>query len=217
MVALTEGKRAGEFLLSQADGSRSRESVTVLSGENLKAGHVLGRKLVAPTVAAATVVGTNTGNGTVTGQAVAADGGVQRGGYRMVCIEPGANVGTFAVYDPSGRYIGDAVVAVAFAKEITFTINDGAVDFVAGDAFEIKVTGGTYKYKEYDPADADGGQRASGILYDDVDATAADKVGAAVVRDAEVRSADLTWFTGATQAQKDEALDAIALNGIIGR
>lgn len=217
MPSLTEGKHAGEFILSESPGARARDALTVLSGENLKAGHVLGRKLVSPTVAAATVIGTNTGNGTVTGQAVAADGGVQRGAYRMMCIEPVAALGTFAVYAPSGLYIGDALVGTAFAKEITFTINDGATDFVAGDAFEIKVTGGTYKYKEYDPADADGGQRPSGILYDNVDATAADKAGVGVVRDAEIRSADVTWFAGATQAQKDEALDALAALGVIAR
>jgi hypothetical protein len=217
MPALNEGKYRGEFLLHEAEGQRSRVNITVLSAENLKAGHVLGRRLVSPTVAAATVIGTNTGNGTVTGQAPAADNGIQRGTYRLVCIEPAVDSGRFAVYDPNGRFIGDAVVGAAFGIEIAFTINDGTTDFVAGDAFAIKVTGGTYKYKEYDPADADGGHRPSGVLLDNVDASAADKAGVAVVRDAVVRAADLTWFASATQAQKDEALDALEALGIIAR
>jgi hypothetical protein len=55
------------------------------------------------------------------------------------------------------------------------------------------------------------------VLYDNVDASAADKAGVALVRDAEIRKDDLTWFSGATAAQKDEALDALAALGIIGR
>ena len=211
MTALKEGKHAGEFILSEAPGSRSRENVTVLSGESLKAGHVLGRRLVSPTVAAAVALGTNTGDGTVSGEAVGTDLGVQRGTYTLVCIDPAANAGVFAVFDPNGVYIGDATVAVAFDKELQFTIADGTTDVIAGDAFSIQVNGGAYKYKEYDPSDADGGQRPSGVLYDNVDASSADKDGVVVRRDAELRKDDLSWFAGATAAQKDEAL------GLIGR
>lgn len=216
-AALTEGKHAGEFILSEAEGSRSRENVTVLSGENLKAGHVLGRRLVAPTVAAAVAFGTNTGNGTVTGQAVGTNLGAQRGNYRLTFVEPNTNLGNFLVFDPSGQLVGDGVVGTLFDNQIQFTVNDGGTDFVAGDAFTIAVSAGTYKYKEYDAADADGGQRVAGVLYDNVDASAADKAGVGVVRDAEIRKDDLTWFAGATNAQKDAALDALAALGVISR
>jgi hypothetical protein len=110
----------------------------------------------------------------VSGQAVGANGGVQRGTYRVSFIEPTTNLGMFVVYDPNGLYVGDGVVGTAFDNQITFTIADGATDFVSGDAFSIAVTGGTYKYKEYDVADADGGQRPYGVLYDNVDASSAD-------------------------------------------
>ena len=43
MAELTEGKYAGEFIASEANGSRSRETITVLSGEVLYAGQVLGK------------------------------------------------------------------------------------------------------------------------------------------------------------------------------
>jgi hypothetical protein len=216
-MALTEAKHTAQFLLSEANGSRSREAVTVLSGENLKAGHVVGRKLVSPTVGAAAAFGTNIGNGTVSAPAVGADGGAQRGVYKVMFVEPTTNLGTFEVYDPSGQLVGDGVVGTAFDKEITFTISDGSTDFVAGDAFSIAVTGGTYKYKEYDVADADGGQRVSGVLYAPVDASAADAPGVVIARAAEIRKADLTWFSGASAAQKATALDALAALGIIGR
>jgi hypothetical protein len=41
MASQTEGQHAAEFLLSEAAGSRSREKVTLTSGENLEGGAVL--------------------------------------------------------------------------------------------------------------------------------------------------------------------------------
>lgn len=217
MPSLTEGKHTGEFILSEANGDRSREQIMVLSGENLKAGHVLGRRLITPTIGAAAALGTNTGNGTVSAPAVGTNLAVQRGTYRVSFIEPATNLGTFQVFDPKGDYLGDGVVGTAFDNQISFTISDGATDFVAGDAFSILVSAGTYKYKEYDVADTDGGAVPIGVLYDNVDASAADKAGVALVRDCEIRSADLTWFSGASATQQAIALDALSALGIIAR
>lgn len=41
MVTLTQGKYAGEFLLSEGNGAISRANGTVVSGQNLKAGQVV--------------------------------------------------------------------------------------------------------------------------------------------------------------------------------
>lgn len=43
MPTLTEGKYAGEFICSEANGRRSREEVTVASGQNVKVAHILGK------------------------------------------------------------------------------------------------------------------------------------------------------------------------------
>lgn len=43
MTIKTEGPHRGGFLVSEAEGTRSREEITVLSGENLVAGAVLGQ------------------------------------------------------------------------------------------------------------------------------------------------------------------------------
>ncbi|BBK30302.1 bacteriophage lambda head decoration protein D [Stella humosa] len=43
MAVLTETRHAGGFMVSEANGFRSRETVTVLSGQVLQAGTVLGR------------------------------------------------------------------------------------------------------------------------------------------------------------------------------
>lgn len=40
---LTEGKHPGSFLLSEANGNQSRENVTIVSGQDLSAGQVLGK------------------------------------------------------------------------------------------------------------------------------------------------------------------------------
>ena len=216
-MALSEGKYTAEFLEAEANGNISREAATILSGENVKAGHVVGRRLVAPTFGAAAALGTNTGNGVFGAVTMGTNLGARRGVYRIVITEPGANVGTFEVFGPDGQVMGDGVVATLFDNEIQFTLADGAADFVAGDAFTVLVTGGTYKYKEYDVADADGGQRVAGVSYSNYDATAADKPGAIVVRDAVVRDGDLTWFSGATSAQKDEGRRQLEALGILAR
>lgn len=42
MATLTESRHAGEFIISEANGHRSRDTVTVAVGNKLKAGHVVG-------------------------------------------------------------------------------------------------------------------------------------------------------------------------------
>jgi len=43
MTTLSEGRHAGEFVVSEANKTRSRATVTIVSGQTLKAGHVLGK------------------------------------------------------------------------------------------------------------------------------------------------------------------------------
>lgn len=43
MTVQTETGHAAGFLMSEANGNRSRENVTLVSGQNLKAGDVLGK------------------------------------------------------------------------------------------------------------------------------------------------------------------------------
>lgn len=215
MPSKTELLHAGGFILSEANGSLSREKATIASGENLKAGHVLGRKFTAATVSGAATAG-NTGNGTIgaLGVGVARKAGV----YRVTCIEPAANDGEFQVEDPDGVVVGRASAGDAYTGEgPAFTITDGAVDFVAGDSFTVTVTGGTPKYAEYDPTASDGTQHAAAVLLDDVDASLADVDGTAFVRHCEVNVNELTWFAGATAAQKTTGLEQLATHGIIAR
>lgn len=54
MTTLTEGRHAGEFLVSEGNGWVSREAIIVNAGENLVAGQVLGRITRAANAAAVT-------------------------------------------------------------------------------------------------------------------------------------------------------------------
>ena len=120
MTELTEGTHAGEFIYSEANGARSREHVTVVSGQDLAAGDVVG------------------------------------------------------IVTASGKYA---------------IYNNGA---------------------------ADGTETAAGILFEAVDASAADAAGVIVARDAEVNLDELGWNSQAQGAIDAGVVDLTAI-GIIPR
>jgi hypothetical protein len=213
MTELTEEQHAGEFIVTEANGSLSRESATVLSGQNLKAGHVLGKVAVGTATGAA--VSGNTGNGAIS--AVSAGATAKAGVYTANLIEPAANGGTFSVEDPDGVNVGTAVVGTPFAGPVNFTIADGATDFAAGDRFAITVAAGSGKYKEYNPANTDGSQTAVAILYASVDATGGDTEGVVIARHAEVNAEELIWFSGADANQKSAGLAQLKTHDILAR
>lgn len=215
MTILSEGKYAAEFMVSEASGTRSRERITVLSGQTLVAGAVLGKVTVgAATVAAFAGNASNTG----TIASVTLSAGAKPGAYKVVIIEPAANAGKFTVEDPDGITIGTGTVAVEFAGGgLTFTVADGATDFSAGEGFTITVAAGSGKYRAYDPANTDGSQTAVAVLFDAVDAAAADRPSVAIVRDAEVNASELSWFTDANANQKAAGIAQLAVASIIGR
>lgn len=213
-MALTEGQHTGEFIESESNGYRSRETVTILSGQTVKAGHVLGK--VTKGAATGAAVAGNTGNGTITASPTVG-AGAKVGVYRVVAIEPATDLGKFEVEDPDGVIIGVATVGTQFTTHLTFTITDGSTDFVSGDSFTITVAAGSGKYKEYNPANTDGSEKAVAIAYDNVDASGGDKKGVIIARDAEVNKGELIWFSGADANQKAAGLADLALAGIIGR
>jgi hypothetical protein len=215
MTVKTETLHAGSFIESEANGTRSRERITVLSGQNLLAGAVLGAVLAGATGNAVAFAG-NTGNGAM--GAITVTGPAKNGDYKLIIIEPATNAGVFQVEDPDGLFVGKGSVAAAFsAGGLAFTLADGATDFVAGDGFTITVSGGTSKYKKYENAAVDGSQIAVAVLWDDVDASAADKAGVAIVRNAEVKNAALVWDAGQSAGDKAAGLVDLAKRGIIAR
>jgi len=213
MTELTEGQHKAEFVVTETDGTISRETVTVLKGQNLKAGHVLGQ--VGVGAASGVAVSGNTGNGTLS--AVTVGAGAKPGLYAVTCVEPAAGGGTFLVEDPDGITLGTAHVGAAFNSEIGFTITAGTADFVSGDRFNVTVSGGSGKYKEYNPANTDGSETATALLLDNVDATDADVAAVVIARQAEVNANELIWFTGATSDQIAVGLNQLKRQAIIAR
>lgn len=189
------------LILRNADLLISRQ-ITLVSGENRTRGAVLGKTATAGTISGAAAAG-NTGNGTIGSLTVG--GAAKEGRYRAVCIEPGTNVGTFALFDPEGVQVGTAVVAVAFTGPVNFTIADGSTDFVAGDTFNIDVSALTVKYKLSAAAATDGSAVPDAVLAEDCDASAADKTTIAYFR-GEFNSNALTFGSGHTAASVREGL-----------
>lgn len=173
------------------------------------------QKVGAPGITSA--AGTNTGNGTL--GSLSANGYAPIvGAYKITMIEPGTNVGTFEVQDPNQQIIGHGAVASAFSGGgISFTIADGATDFVSGDQFVVTVTAGSGKWKSWDPGNADGSQYASGILFGRKNATSADKPALAIVRDAEVNASELIYPTGCSASQIASALVQLEAFSIVAR
>lgn len=213
MPELTEGQRKAEFLVTEANGAISRETAVLLQGQSLKAGHVLGQISVGSAAGAA--VSGNAGNGALS--AVTVGAGAKPGVYAVTCVEPAAGGGAFLVEDPDGITLGTAHAGAAFNSEIGFTITAGTTDFASGDRFNVAVSGGSGKYKEYNPANTDGSETAVALLLDNVDATDADVAAVIIARQAEVNAAELVWFSGATGGQIAVGLGQLKQQTIIAR
>lgn len=210
MEKFTEGRHAGEHVLSEANGSRSREQITInATAGKLAAGTVLGKRTTVNSGTAAADAG-NTGNGTMSGITVA--DGALTGAYVVTITEAATNGGTFSVTDPLGNIIGTGSVGVEFSEGgLTFTLADGATDFEAEDFFTITAVEGVGEWVAYDDDGLNDGRRvASGILYAEVDATSEDVTAVAHVRDCEVDASALTGLDDNARA------DLLAL-GIICR
>lgn len=216
MVALTERlPHAGGFIITDDDDGFSYEAVTLAQSRLVAAGTVLGRIDVG-TSATATAGTNNHGNGTL--GAITLGAGVVAGTYTLHVAKAATNGGDFQVTGPDGHLVGIGSVGSAFVGGgLSFTLADGATDFVVGDTITITVPAGSGKWVALDPAAINGAQIARGILVADRDATAADVDGSAVVRLAFVRAADLTWPAAITDTAKAQALADLARATVLAR
>lgn len=217
MVTLTEGMHEGEFIGELAMGLGYHvEAITLKSGEDLNAGSVLGvAQTGTPTVTAGAAVsgsGGTVGNGVIgtwTG-----DAGAMEGTWKLVFTAESANVGNYEVIRPDGTLDGVGTVAVAYNGGINGTLADGANDWKEDDYIPVTVVydgdDTALVYEEYDPANTNGSQVVAGILMKNTDATGGATATTALVRGpATVNKNDLSWFTGATAAQKAEGIEQL--------
>ena len=216
-MSITEGNRLNDILKYEEENLQSRENVTVLSGQDLAVGAVLGkiRLGACPTTGTA---GSNTGSGTCTG--VSSGASAKLGIYTLKCIDVVNNSGIFSVKDPDGYALPDAVVGAYTNKQINFTLNDGSPDFAVGDSFTIEIPAGSGYVRAINFNGIDGSQNAYGVLTADCDASLAAKAAVAIVREAQVIEANLVWpvtSPAVTDAQKAVAMAQFNVVAIIPR
>lgn len=210
MAVQTETAHAGEFVISEATRSRSRENVLIGASQTLLVGAIVALSLVGAS-AEATAASGNTGNGTI--GAITIDADAAPGVYVLTIIEPAANGGTFSVEGPDGVELPGGKVAVAYNGPINFTLADGATDFVAGDSFEIAVAADPAE-RQYVEWSVDGAP-AAGILFDAVTTGSGETApGVIIDGDAEVNGNLLVYPTGATLSDKVEARSQLRRLGI---
>jgi hypothetical protein len=219
MTVFNEARHSGEFILSEAEGKRSRDNGVIALSQTVVPGAVLGATDVPANVTSSAAADAgNTGNGAITLDGTAPVGAsAQDGKYRAVCIAVATNSGTFAVFDPQGVEIGRVVVGATFNNQIKFVIADGATDFAVGDAFTISV-GVEMADKQYavlNPTATDGTQIAAAIAIYGVTTDGSNTASIAILtNDAEVMGLTLTWPAGITAVQKATAIMQLRQLGI---
>ena len=123
----------------------------------------------------------------------------------MTMLTEGKHTGGFLVWEVLRDYTRETV-----------TLASGAGKLEPGAVLGRITTGG--KYTSFAPGASNGSQNASGILWDSVDASAADASAVILLRGpAIVNRQDLVWPDGATEAQITTATTALASIGIILR
>ena len=191
--------------LLAGDKTPLQRSITLLSGQDLERGALLGRASVGAAESAAKAGG-NTGGGTLTLDATTPVlPGAKSGVYTVRCVlAPGSNGGSFEVADPDGNVIGsDVRVGATFANDVTFVIADVGTDFALGDGFDITVAA-VDKYKLSLAAALDGSQVPVAVLAIDCDASGGDKSTTAFFS-GEFNAAKMTFGTGHTAASAEAA------------
>jgi hypothetical protein len=207
-TALVEAQHNAEFLVSYANGHRSFERGTLISGQNLKAGAVVGQITMATSIP--TIVGT--GNATMTLLTLGLK--AKLGSYVVKFL----TATTYSVTDPSGNSLPSTTALGAYTNsQINWTITAGGTPAVAGDTFTVVVAAGSGKYTVYLPTAVDGSGVPAGVLYQNTNAASADVKGTFVVRGAEVNASELIWDATVTGGAITTGIAGLAAIGIHAR
>lgn len=215
MPTLNEGRHPGEFVMTEANGSRSRESLKIAAEQTIEANAILAKRaVIADVVATPSAADGNTGNATIAMDATATTNKVKDGRYKGIAV----TATTVRWEDPDGKEVGTSTHGALFAKGgIRFTITAGGNANVAGDEFYVDVAADVedFEHIAYDPDD---GLPIAGIaIYPATTGAAETTRIAAIVRDAEANGHCIAWPAGITDAQKANAVQELADRGIIVR
>lgn len=163
---------------------------TLELGQNLTRGAVLGK--VKRAIGLAEADRTNTGEGTISGEALGPHSKI--GTYRIICIAAGPPA-VFQVVDPDGYRLADAEAEVAYDGPIAFLIEAYGTAFALDDVFTVEVEEGSREVKLADKDAVDGSEDLYGILAEDTDASLA-AAACPVYTGGEFSEAALTFATG---------------------
>jgi hypothetical protein len=204
---------------------------TILAGQNLGVGSVLGEcaaLTAAKALAGAGTAGANTGDGTLTLDVTTPVlAGAKPGVYKVRIVRPAvAQVGTTPVVpaqkalgqviDPDGDVIGTFEIATSagttFENQIKFVMVEGSTPYIATDGWNITVTAAAKKLKLTNKANSDGSEVARYVLLKATDATEADVASVPVMKVGRVNGNKLVFGGASVLADHVEQL---AENGII--
>jgi len=189
------------------------QSQTIVVGQVLGAIGVVANETVS-SAAGSGNVGTST-IGSVTASTTAMDGT-----YNIVMLQT-SQTGEFEVQRPDGTVDGTGKVGTAYTGQVNFTITAGGTVTI-GDTFTVTVVRptneGGEQLKAWDPAATDGSAVPVAVaMYPVTTGSGQTARITAVRRDCTVRSADLTWKSGATAAQIADGTVQLAKKNIILR
>lgn len=224
MSHLHEGNNFRDVVRYEEDsaGRLSREQVTVLTGEVLTMGMVIG-KITKSTPTTGTAASGNTGAGTC--GSVTAGQKAKIGEYQIKCLTYTASplAATFEVTDPDGLQLPIATMSAYVSDAINFDMSDASPAITVGDIWTITVAAGSGKVVQIRRGAStavNGSQNAYGIITADCDASLGDVKAVAIVKDAVVVEANLTWPTSSPAMSAAEivvAMAELAAKGIVAR
>lgn len=116
MTELTEQGHAGGFILSEANGARSRQNITIAAGQNLKAGTVLGKNTTSGKFVQLDL-GATTGEQTAAG-ILYADVNATNGEAEGVAIDCDAEVNGHELIWPDDADTGEQATAINQLKSL---------------------------------------------------------------------------------------------------
>lgn len=138
MTTLTMGNRDGEHLVWDSSPELTREIATILSGQDLAAGAVLGQ--ITKAIAAApipTIVGTGTGAMTL----LTFGPDAQVGSYVIELLATSATA-AFSVTAPDGTVLPNGAVGTAYVSSHLSFLVSSAGTMTDGDTYTVVVTAG---------------------------------------------------------------------------
>lgn len=216
MTKFTEGRHPGEFLLSEANFHRSRDTLRIAESQTIVPGQVLAARVVSAEATATTEAGAgNTGNATITLAVTPVSAAVKNGVYRGTAT----SATKVRWEDPDGVEIGISTHGAAFDGPVKFTIAAGSTANVAGDTFSVTVTveTGDIEHGAWNPTVEDVSAVRSVALYGVTTGVGETASIAGITRDAEVKAVALEFIAGVTADQRAAAIGALKLAGIIAR